>query len=163
MPDDLGELNEEVSRRLRAMNGAHGGRQITLQDGEIQVKQTRNNSLLLIGPGRMSFHITKDTAQELIHVLRHYIRKGKVGFDSFEDSYYVGAYVRGIGVDVKRVFGVITDLDRDGMAYIQNIDIPGPGGRWVVMTEHLETNWEPCAEPPTAPTWHQRILDTLKD
>ena len=157
--------DEEIRRRLRDRYSEEPKlkrRRFTFQDDQLKLAQYPVNPkvLSLQIPGRnASIHIERETARELIHVLRHFVRTGRLGIDSFDDAYFVGGYVKGVGEGVKGVFGQITDLG-PGMISVQDIDCPGPTGNWVMLGyDTLEQDWEPCDPPSNAPTWHERLVN----
>jgi len=99
--------------------------------------------------GRM--HLTQEMARQLMPVLRHFLRTGKLGIDN-RDKFQVGTWVRGIGADVHGVEGRIVHIDGTpesprSVVTVQDYKRPGPEGLSVTIWEAMETIWEPMEIP----------------
>lgn len=109
-------------------------------------REVRNGRVLL----------SQEQALQLIPVLRHFARTGRVGSDGPEETLFVGRWVVGVGPDNKGVEGRIVEMDAKTIA-VQSVSEPGSDGLYICSPETFEKFWEPTDAPDQPPTWHERI------
>lgn len=104
--------------------------------------------------GRML--LTQEQARQLVPILRHFARTGRIGSDSAEERLFVGRWVVGVGPDNKGVEGRIVAMDPECIT-VQDASIPGVEGQHITVPDYFECHWEPIEVPETMPTWHERL------
>lgn len=107
--------------------------------------------------GRM--HLDQERARELIEVLRHFARTGRLGVDSLEERFRVGAWVRGVGEDNRGVEGRIVSLHKGESVTVQDFNIPGPAGQFIYLWEAFDLSWEALETPDTMPTRYDVLTE----
>ena len=108
-------------------------------------------------PQRM--HLTREMARDLIEVLRHFARTGRLGVDSPEEQFRVGSWVRGVGEDNRGVEGRIISLHKGETITVQDFNVPGVSGQFIYIWEAFDLNWEPLETPDTLPTRYDVLAD----
>jgi len=103
--------------------------------------------------GRM--HLTQQQALELMPILRHFARTGRLGVDE-KDRFHVGRWVTGVSEDTQGIEGRVISRD-DVATVIQDQARPGATGQWVGVNEVVELHWEPIDVPDHIPTRYERI------
>lgn len=104
--------------------------------------------------GRM--HLTKDMARDLIPLLRHFVRTGRLGNESSSSWVIIGTWVLGICEPHRGVRGRIVSVS-NGQVTVQNDRIPGTGGLSFTWEEQFDLFWEPTEDPEP----RQSALDSL--
>lgn len=104
--------------------------------------------------GRM--HLTKDMARDLIPLLRHFVRTGRLGADSLSSWVTIGTWVLGICEPYRGVRGRIVAITQ-GRVVVQNDRIPGEGGLSSTLEGQFDLFWEPTEDPEP----RQSALDSL--
>jgi len=133
---------------------------MTFLDGRMTLLQFPVNPSVLLLQAAGSLHLDREAAREMLHVLRHFIRTGRLGVDGFEDAYYLGAYVKGVHPETRGVRGVLSQFGPE-FFYIRDLDkgTPEEPFEWIMGgRETLEERWEPCDPPTDVLTWHERLL-----
>ena len=105
--------------------------------------------------GRM--HLSQQQALELIPILRHFARTGRLGVDD-KERFHVGRWVMGVSEDTQGIEGRVISRDNVG-SVIQNQAEPGEAGRITMLNEVLDLHWNPIDVPDHIPTRYERILD----
>lgn len=94
--------------------------------------------------GRM--HITQAMAKQLIPMLRHFARTGKLGVDAAEQRYQIGAWVRGVGPTNFNVRGRVVGTNSVHLT-IQDSSKEGAEGQHLVVWEQVDLEWEQVDPP----------------
>lgn len=133
---------------------------MTFLDGRMTLLQFPVNPDILLLQAAGSLHLDRETARDILHVLRHFIRTGRLGVDGFNDSYYLGVYVKGVHPDTRGITGVVNGFG-PGIFQVRDLDKDedDDSSVWVMASrDSLEERWEPCEPPTNIPTWHERLL-----
>lgn len=107
--------------------------------------------------GRM--HLTQEMARQLIPILRHFARKGTLGIDTAENPYYIGAWVVGVGEEVRGIEGRIVEVHPNECLIVQDYNRPGPDGQVICSWDRVDLIWEPTEVPEVIPTRYDRLID----
>lgn len=94
--------------------------------------------------GRM--HITQGMAKDLIPMLRHFARTGKLGVDAAEQRFQIGAWVRGVGPTNFDVRGRVVSTNSAHLT-IQDQMKDGIEGQHHIVWDQVELLWEPVDPP----------------
>lgn len=105
--------------------------------------------------GRM--HISQAMARQLLPVLRHFARTGKLGTDDAGVRFQVGRWVRGVGPDNFGVEGRIVYAHLGEHISVQDSRKPGVDGQHITLWDAVELHWEPIDVPDHIPTRYDRI------
>ena len=97
-----------------------------------------------ISTGRM--HLSRDLANRLLPVLRHFVRTGEVGVDVASEEFKLGMWVVGVGSDNQDVQGRIIHTDASGFV-VQAHDQPGPEGQTATVWDAAHLFWEVTETP----------------
>lgn len=108
---------------------------------------------------RARMHLTQQMARDLIPVLRHFARSGRLGVDSPEDSFRIGAWVRGVGDDNRGVEGRIISINKGEFVTVQDFDVPGVSGQHTYIWGEMDLHWEPIETPEKMPSRYDVLSD----
>lgn len=104
--------------------------------------------------GRM--HLSQTQAAELLPIIRHFARTGRVGVDGDKERFHVGRWVYGVSDSTKGIEGRV--ISRDGVGTtIQDQGRPGVAGRITMVNEVLDLHWDPVEVPEYIPSRYERI------
>ncbi len=106
--------------------------------------------------GRM--HLTQSQAHDLIHILRHFVRVGTLGYDNPKDIYQVGTWVIGIGDTNRGIEGRIIEAVPGDHLTVQDNQKNGDEGQIICVWDRADLMWEPMAPPENGPSRYERIL-----
>lgn len=107
-----------------------------------------------VAQGRM--HITQAMAEQLLPVLRHFARTGKLGLDA-DRPFQVGSWVRGVSPETRGVEGRIVHMSVGESVLVQDYKQPGPEGQHATLWSAIELHWEPIVMPAHIPSRYDRI------
>lgn len=99
--------------------------------------------------------ITRDMAEKLLPVLRHFARTGHLGQDTPGQRFEVGTWVVGVGVENHGIEGRV--IATGETVVIQ--DYTHPGKTHSIAWDHIELHWEPQERVESVPTRYDRIID----
>lgn len=106
--------------------------------------------------GRM--HLTQKQAHDLIHILRHFVRVGTLGYDDPKDAYQVGTWVAGIGDTNRGIEGRIIGVNSVHIT-VQDNQRAGVEGQFQCIKDHVDLLWEPVLPPEVGPSRLERLLE----
>lgn len=98
--------------------------------------------------------LTQEMAKDLIPILRHFARTGRIGEDDPGERYQVGTWVKGVSIENKHAEGRV--IATGDTVVIQ--DHTRPGVRHEVAWDKVDLLWEPQHSPETVATRYERIL-----
>jgi len=105
--------------------------------------------------GRM--HLTQKQAHDLLHILRHFVREGALGFDDPKQTFQIGTWVFGVGDSNRGVEGRIIDVNNVHIT-VQDERRPGVEGHYQCVWERVDLMWEPMPPPEIGPDRIERLL-----
>ncbi len=105
--------------------------------------------------GRM--HLTQASAKQLLPILRHFARTGKLGHDDAERRFHVGAWVQGVGPENRSVQGRVVHVRAGNTIVVQDSLKPGPDGQHITLWDALDLHWEPMDMPDHIPSRYDLI------
>lgn len=108
-------------------------------------------------------HVSQAMAKQLLPILRHFVRTGRLGTEDNEKRFQVGAWVRGLGPSTHGIEGRITHISTGASLTVQDHAKPGPDGQHTTAWESLELHWELIDIPEHLPTRYQRIAADDED
>lgn len=102
-------------------------------------------------------HLTREHAQALILVLRHFVETGKLGVYHGKD-YYIGCWVRGVGAENAGILGRVTEVQPEGL-FVQDTERSGAAGAWLCSWGRVGDIWIPTEPPPEGRSLFDHLVD----
>lgn len=109
-----------------------------------------------VARGRM--HLTQAMAKELIPVLRHFARTGKLGEDDADLRFQIGTWVRGVSPENRHVAqGRVVQMNAGTAILVQDAAVPGNEGLHITRWDTIDLLWEVIDMPEHIPSRYDRL------
>jgi hypothetical protein len=113
-----------------------------------------------VANGRM--HISRDLANALLPILRHFVRTGRLGVDDPSKQLKLGMWVRGVGPDNHGIEGRVIQTNAHHFT-VQENGRAGFDGQHITVWEAAQLYWEPMEIPESVVSRYDRITSDDAD
>ncbi len=107
-----------------------------------------------VSNGRM--HISRELASQLLPVLRHFVRTGRLGVDDPAKQLKLGMWVQGVGPDNQGIQGRVVGMNTEHFT-VQDNARPGLEGQHHCTWGVAQLYWEPSEIPENVISRYDRI------